>query len=125
MLIRIDASSDRALYDQIADAVRAEIASGRIVSGQVLAPAKEIAAGLDVNQHTVLRAYQLLRDEGLVDLRRGRGAVVTDAAASMSHLSIEIDALFERAAHLKLSPLTVAALVADAAVKRADRKEDA
>lgn len=57
--------------------MRAEMASGRLARGDRLPSAKEVAAILDVNLHTVLRAYQSLRDEGLIDLRRGRGAVVT------------------------------------------------
>lgn len=77
MMFTIDPNSDVALYEQIAASVRREIATHKLSRGDRLPPAKEVAASLDINLHTVLRAYQDLRDEGLIDLRRGRGAVVT------------------------------------------------
>ena len=116
MLIRIDPSSDTALYDQVAASVRAEMASGRLVAGDRLPVAREVAASLAVNVHTVLKAYQNLRDEGLVDMRRGRGVVVTDAAAALVLLTEDIRALASRAAALGLSPATLAALVKETPV---------
>lgn len=83
MLFRIDPTSQVGLADQIAAQVRGELAAGRLGPGEKLPAAREIAAGLDVNMHTVLRAYSQLRDEGLVDLRRGRGAHVRDGAAEL------------------------------------------
>lgn len=115
MLVRIDAASDRAIFEQIADSVRADIAHGRIAPGSVLAPARQVAAALQINVHTVLRAYQLLRDEGLVDLRRGRGALVTEAAAPLVELRSEVERLVERAQSLGVTADTVAAMVAHAA----------
>lgn len=76
MLIRVDPSSAMGLADQIAASVRSALGTGTVQPGETLPPARQVAAGLDVNMHTVLRAYQTLRDEGLIDLRRGRGAVV-------------------------------------------------
>ncbi|BDZ60564.1 hypothetical protein GCM10025873_03550 [Demequina sediminis] len=73
MLIRTTPGSSVALYDQIAASVRVEAASGRLAPGDRLPSAREVAAALDVNLHTVLKAYQLLRDEGLIEMRRGRG----------------------------------------------------
>ena len=83
MLIRVDPASPLPIFAQIAAAVRRELLEGRLVSGDRLPAAKDVARSLDVNLHTVLRAYQELRDEGLVDLRRGRGAVVTGAQPSV------------------------------------------
>lgn len=114
MLIRVDPSRERAIYEQIADSVRAEIAAGRLRAGEALPPAREIAASLEVNQHTVLHAYQLLRDEGLVDLRRGRGAVVTPAAEAVAELHREAQALAVRAAELGVGPAALAAIVVSA-----------
>lgn len=79
MLLRVDPTSSRPIFEQIAGSVRRSLREGDLAVGDRLPPAKEVAQSLQVNLHTVLRAYQLLRDEGLVDLRRGRGAVVVGA----------------------------------------------
>lgn len=111
MLIRIDPTSDVTLSDQVAGSVRADIAAGRLAPGERLPPAREVGASLGINVHTVLKAYQQLREEGLVDMRRGRGVIVTDAATRLVELVDDIHDLVARGAALGLSPATIAALV--------------
>lgn len=115
MLIRVDPQSSVPLFAQIADALRADITAGRLSDGERLPAAREVADALRVNLHTVLHAYQDLRDEGLVDLRRGRGAVVTPAGAALAGLGAEITALVDRARSLGVAPDTLSALVKEAA----------
>jgi len=97
MLIRIDPTREEPVFAQIAASVRGDIASGRVAPGERLPAAKQVASALGVNAHTVLHAYQELRDEGLVDMRPGRGAVVTQAAAAAAALHDDIAALVMRA----------------------------
>ncbi|MCC2029504.1 GntR family transcriptional regulator [Microbacterium sp. YMB-B2] len=111
MLVRIDADSAAAIFDQVAASVRADILSGRLGPGDRLPAAREVADALDINVHTVLHAYQQLRDEGLVDLRRGRGAVISRGAAPLAELADDVRALVARAAALGVSPTTLASLV--------------
>ncbi|WP_341956879.1 GntR family transcriptional regulator [Microbacterium sp. LWH13-1.2] len=111
MLIRIDADSARPLFDQVAASVRADVLTGRLGPGDRLPAARELADALEINLHTVLRAYQQLRDEGLIDLRRGRGAVVAASASPLAELSQDIIALVARAASLGVSSTTLAALI--------------
>ncbi|RNL81938.1 GntR family transcriptional regulator [Halostreptopolyspora alba] len=76
MLITIDPESSQPLAEQVAASVRAALSNGTAQAGDKLPAARTVAATLDINLHTVLRGYQQLRDEGLVELRRGRGAVI-------------------------------------------------
>lgn len=77
--------------------MRFDVSRGTVGVGDRLPSARDIAESLDVNVHTVLRAYQQLRDEGLVDLRPGRGAVITSKAADYSELSEAIPRLVAQA----------------------------
>ena len=115
MLVRVNEASERPIYAQIADSVRADIVGGRVGPGATLPPAREVATGLGINVHTVLRAYQQLRDEGLVDLKRRRGAVVTPRATGIAGLRDEVRELVDRAAALGVGPAALAALVESAA----------
>ena len=74
--LRLDKDSPVPLHDQAAAAIRRAIADGEAKPGERLPPAKDLAAVLGVNTNTVLRALRLLRDEGLLEFRRGRGITV-------------------------------------------------
>ena len=82
--VLIDHSSLVALHEQVAAAIRRAIAEGEARAGDRLPPAKDLAAVLGVNANTVFRALRTLRDEGLVEFRRGRGVSVTGIAPHRS-----------------------------------------
>jgi GntR family transcriptional regulator len=79
--VNIDRDDSTDLFEQVAAEIRRAISDGEAKSGDRLPPAKDIAAVLDVNRNTVLRALRLLRDEGLLEFRRGRGVSVASAPA--------------------------------------------
>jgi GntR family transcriptional regulator len=111
MLIRVDPGSTEPLFAQLADSLRAEVLRGTAKPGDRLPTARELAASLEINLHTVLRAYQELRDEGLIELRRGRGAVVRDAARDTGALRADIAHLVAEARRLGVAPNTLIALI--------------
>jgi len=74
--VKVDKADPTDLYEQVAADIRRAIADGEAKPGERLPPAKDLAAVLGVNANTVLRALRLLRDEGLLELRRGRGVSV-------------------------------------------------
>ena len=111
MLIAIDPGLDEPLFAQIADAIRGQVAAGTLRAGTKLPSARDLAEQLDVNLHTVLKAYQLLRDEGLVELRRGRGAVLTGQATKILDLVAPADRLLFLAAEAGVDVEGVVALI--------------
>ncbi|OKK14788.1 GntR family transcriptional regulator [Streptomyces sp. CB00455] len=89
MLVVIDHSSPVSLAEQIAAAVRRALAEGTLHMGERLPAARSLARTLDINVHTVLRGYQILKEEHLIDLRPGRGAVVMAASSPTQALVVD------------------------------------
>ena len=111
MLLRLTPNETVPLHEQIARAVREGILNGSITDGERLPSAKALGDSLGVSLHTVLRAYQALRDAGLIELRRGRGAVVTALPEPVRTSATRIlDEAVERLSALALPPETVLAL---------------
>jgi GntR family transcriptional regulator len=74
--VKVDRRDPTELYEQVAAELRRAIAEGEAKSGERLPPARDLAAVLGVNTNTVLRALRGLREEGLLEFRRGRGITV-------------------------------------------------
>jgi GntR family transcriptional regulator len=74
--VKVDRQDPTDLYEQVAGEIRRAIAEGEAKPGERLPPAKDLAAVLGVNTNTVLRALRVLREEGLLEFRRGRGISV-------------------------------------------------
>ena len=79
--VNIDRSGPVSLHDQVAAQIRRAIAEGEAGPGDRLPLAKDLAAVLGVNKNTVLRALHILREEGLLEFRRGRGITVVGTPA--------------------------------------------
>lgn len=87
MLLKVDLQSTQPLHEQLAGQLRAAIANGDPAPGDKLPPARDLATSLGVNVHTLLRAFKTLRDEGLLEVRRGRGTIVTGLAPERANLA--------------------------------------
>jgi len=74
--VKLDRRDPTDLFEQVAGEIRRAIAEGEAKPGERLPPAKDLAAVLGVNTNTVLRSLRVLRDEGLLEFRRGRGISV-------------------------------------------------
>src|SRR5512133_1506974 len=87
--VKVDRHDPTDLYEQVAAEIRRAIAEGEAKPGERLPPARDLAAELRVNRNTVLRALRQLRDEGLLEFRRGRGITV---AATPDHGAVVVQA---------------------------------
>ena len=76
MLISIDDADTRPVYLQIASSVKESIRLGKLKTGDTLPSVRELAQALSINLHTARHAYQLLSQEGVIQLRLGRLAQI-------------------------------------------------
>lgn len=73
-------NDDLPIYRQLRDRVVDMILEGVLGDGDALPSVRNVAAEYRLNPLTVLKGYQELVDEGLVEKKRGRGMYVTDGA---------------------------------------------
>lgn len=109
----IDHSSTQRLQDQVAASVVRGLHSGELTVGEQLPPAAELAAALSVDRNTVLAAYRQLRDAGVLEFRRGRGARIagTVRADDLAPVRDAVQAAIDVARRYGLDSSDVVALV--------------
>ncbi len=74
--VKVDHSEPMPLFEQVAAEIRRAIADGEAKPGERMPLARDLASVMGVNANTVLRALRLLREEGLLEFRQGRGITV-------------------------------------------------
>ena len=82
MILNVDLSGEVPIYQQLRDQIVEAIAEGVLIEGSALPATRTLAADFGINFHTVNKAYDLLRQEGLIRLNRKTGAVVTRTVAA-------------------------------------------
>lgn len=109
MQINLDAGSEKPLYQQLADAICTQVQSGALAGGQQLPTVRELAAQLSVAHGTVKHAYADLMQQGVLEMRQGRGTFVRARQSAAQPGKKEramraIDAMLDELESLPLSP---------------------
>ncbi len=118
MLLHFDERDPRPIYAQLVAQVKEQIRKRALQPGDDLPSIRELASALGINLHTAHRAYQVLRDEGVITLRLGRRprvAALRQRPASrqevQQRLAGRLNELITEAFHLGLSERDLRSLV--------------
>lgn len=84
MLIVVSQSSGQPIYGQIVEQIRHAIEMGVLKPGEALPTIRALAEQLVVSPNTVVKAYSLLEQQGILTLRQGAGAFVSSAPRNRS-----------------------------------------
>jgi GntR family transcriptional regulator len=91
MLLTIDESDSRPIYQQITSQIKEQVSNGSLPPGAELPSVRELAESLGINMHTVRSAYLKLRDDGIIRLRLGRRAVINRRPAPRGTAGLQLD----------------------------------
>lgn len=94
MFLRIEKGSAVPISRQIAEQIATLCVSGSLKPGERLPSVRELARELAVNQNTILRVYERLVGEGLLEMRHGQGTFVA-ARAKRGQLAVHRDRLVD------------------------------
>lgn len=99
MLVSINPTDSRPIYQQIMHEIRRGIVVGSLGAEDPLPSVRQLAAELKINPNTVQQAYRELEREGVVHVRRGRGTFVTGVRSQDAERRQLARSLAERALH--------------------------
>ena len=115
MILTLDLDSDRALFLQVADAIKQSLVRGDIGPGDPLPAGRELAASLDVSLETVQRAYRQLAEQGIVTSRVGRGTrIANDVDTTAFSIEAEVRQLVQQAQNFGIAKTQLLKIIKDA-----------
>ncbi|AAK78577.1 GntR family transcriptional regulator [Clostridium acetobutylicum] len=78
MLIRIDFESETPIYEQLKNQLVIGMAKGELRRGESLPSVRQMAEDIGINLHTVNKVYNILKQEGYLNIDRRIGAVINE-----------------------------------------------
>ncbi|HAC3175033.1 TPA_asm: GntR family transcriptional regulator [Listeria innocua] len=112
MLLAIDLQSDEPIYTQICNQIIEGMAKRELLPGDKLPSVRSLGADIGINFHTVNKAYQILKQEGFIQIHRQKGVVIHPDGVAIA------DQLFFTKLQTKLRPL-----IAESIVRSVSEKE--
>ena len=109
MLLKLDFGSDRPIYLQIRDQIVLGVARGELAPGEKLPTIRALAEECGINMMTASKAYQLLKQEGVITTDRRSGAVVAARDGTAGPSRETLDGLRLRLGELRLAGLDLEA----------------
>ena len=113
MQFRIDNASDRAVYLQIIDQVKRDVALGRLAREERLPTVRQLAQQLAINPNTIAKAYRQLEQEGIIITRSGAGAFIANLDSVLSKavrrrlICDELERIVVLAFHMQIDKETI------------------
>jgi GntR family transcriptional regulator len=113
MQFRIDNASDRAVYLQIIDQVKRDIALGRLARQEQLPTVRQLSQQLTINPNTIAKAYRQLEQEGIIVTRAGAGAFIANLDSGLSKavrrklICDELERIVVEAFHMQIDKETM------------------
>ena len=123
MQFTINNASARAVYQQIIDQIKRDIALGRLIEDEKLPTVRQLAAQLALNPNTIAKAYRQLEQEGIITTRPGTGAFVANISTNLSRavrkklLCDDIERVIVDAIHMQVESDTLARWFSEALKK--------
>ncbi len=113
MQFRIDNASDRAVYLQIIDQVKRDVALGRLAKEERLPTVRQLSQQLTINPNTIAKAYRQLEQEGIIITRSGAGAFIANLDSGLSRavrrklICDELERIVVEAFHMQIDKETM------------------
>jgi GntR family transcriptional regulator len=109
MRLELNFKSGKPVYLQVADQVKAAVASGAARPGDVLPSIRPLAEELRVNRNTIAKAYTELERQGVITTVSGRGCFINGASSPLNKdarlqlVTAEVDQAVVQAHHLQIN----------------------
>jgi GntR family transcriptional regulator len=113
MQFRIDNASERAVYLQIIDQVKRDVALGRLARQERLPTVRQLSQQLTINPNTIAKAYRQLEQEGIIVTRAGAGAFIANLDSGLSKavrrklICDELERIVVEAFHMQIGKETM------------------
>ncbi len=97
MTFRLNPSSGVPIYLQLMEQVKHAIETGALRAGEQLPTIRKLSEDLVMNPNTVVRAYRELQHEGVIELKHGSGAYISESVASEAKVTHEAQTIVRTA----------------------------
>jgi len=87
MIFRLNPSTGLPIYLQLMEQIRHAIETGALKAGDQLPTIRKMAEDLVMNPNTVVRAYRELQHEGIIELKHGSGAFVSESVGGRARVT--------------------------------------